>query len=304
MDCNYTTSPISVDHVVVDAALTSRNFLVFGQRMEGSTQTGVIVHVNFTDLLVRECRWPTPPPDDPESDYEYWSPSNLDGSCVLGQHTVYVRRRGSVVCYNGDDFVSPPPISRACPCTREDFECETCFSENPVTKACVFDEQECGTNDPAIDASYVCQNPNVRSYRLPAPYRLVAGTKCTLNNSAFATGYLGAEVPCSRPTASSPFIPIVLALFTIAVLLLLVGGCLVLLKRNEAFYEFWARTIPSLIAPRFGRTAASAAVYSQLGTPETLEDEEAKELDDDTLNRLDKSKEAAAKEPATDLDKP
>ncbi len=60
-----------------------------------------------------------------------------------------------------------------------------------------------------------------------------------------------------------------------------------------SFYEFWARTIPSMLAPRFGArggsgSAPSNAVYSQLGKPDTMDDDEelgreAKELDDDSI---------------------
>lgn len=60
----------------------------------------------------------------PESDYEYWSPTNYkDQKCLFGKRQKFIRRKRDVKCFNPDDYekvVSTEP----CACTEEDWECD------------------------------------------------------------------------------------------------------------------------------------------------------------------------------------
>jgi len=126
------------------------------------------------------------------SDYENWTPSDpsdTQGNCILGETTVYRRRRRESTCYNGEDY-EPLVLTTYCPCAREDFECDFCFEES-LDGSCVLSTTDNCTLSTAPP-------PNcISSYRVSKGYRFVPGTNCDPNMpGSVAARYMPKVVAC------------------------------------------------------------------------------------------------------------
>jgi len=292
--CQFTSAAIQVDDIYVDTRLASKSVVVVGQKRVGGTSTGIIAQISFDELAQRTCQNPERPGDD-DSDYELFTPGDAIGSnCLMGHTTAYVRRRRDAACFNPEMFESAESSS-PCPCRRTDYECDTCYVEkkNGTELLCVLDP-DC-TRDEVPDPSRICQMSDQEFYYDINGYRIVAGNECDLSLED-SVDLLGEMHECRpvKPTESIGSV-VTFVLIAIGVLVVLLGSCIFLLRTNDSFYEFWARTVPGMLAPRFGRSGTNGTnvVYSQLGRPDTMEDDEelgreAKELDDDTISNYDK----------------
>ena len=115
-----------VQDIISEPIDTAETFIVYGSRVVGNSEVGVLFHVDFSnfhevivlnwrriDSLQAECT---------DADYEYWSPVDQNGlPCVLGETVTYRRRKQLSECFNDeqtDNLVS----TKACPCTLEDYE--------------------------------------------------------------------------------------------------------------------------------------------------------------------------------------
>jgi hypothetical protein len=129
-----------------------------------------IVYLDFNHTSHRACTgWDRP---GPLSDYEPWTPSDIDGDgCVLGKKLVYARKKAIADCWIVHN--QPPQVlmSIECPCTRQDYMCDYCFAPN-VTNPSIC-ELDCADYDP----NQVPQ-PCIGNYRQTTGYRLVAGDSC------------------------------------------------------------------------------------------------------------------------------
>lgn len=66
--------------------------------------------------------WQTP--DQPNSDYEFWIPSDREGDeCLLGRTIKYTRRKQASKCFNPVSFKQTTATTvRNCSCTDENYE--------------------------------------------------------------------------------------------------------------------------------------------------------------------------------------
>ncbi|EJU03910.1 Oligoxyloglucan reducing end-specific cellobiohydrolase [Dacryopinax primogenitus] len=98
---------------------TSRKFLMFG---ESSTQGTVAIHLDFTQLTKKQCKFDIE--DQNNDDFELWSPSEeREEQCLFGRQVAYYRRLRDRNCYIGD-MKPPGRLVHNCICKRSDFECE------------------------------------------------------------------------------------------------------------------------------------------------------------------------------------
>lgn len=140
-------------------------------------------------------------PDDPDSDYETWAPS--DGfkhkckhgacGCLLGMQVAYVRRKQLHQCFNRRK-TKLPVISQPCRCTQEDYECELDFVR-------ALDQQSCvATVMPPPRARFGPSEQREceisKSYKVDM-YRRVPGNRCSLTVIFF--GQFSIEVASMVP---------------------------------------------------------------------------------------------------------
>jgi len=203
----------------------------------------------------------------------------------------YVRRKQYAKCFNGQKFESIEK-SVQCACTYDDYECDLCYNTVFVngTKKCEWSSLQCGNSPPSTKAPEPC----LGSYRVATGFRLIAGDNCT-TSTVSAVDLLGQAKACPAVSTGSNTLAIIL--FVIVLLILgSVGGCFLLAQYNPMVREFWSRTVPTLIAPSFGKNSSSSATYSILRRPDTMDDDEeafkesdqAKELDDDSIANYSK----------------
>ena len=131
----------------------------------------VIIYLDFNATESRTCQgWQTP--QLPNSDYETWSPSDLDSDgCILGRKIVYARRKPNADCWVA--HTEPPQVllSVECACSRQDYMCDYCFAPN-VTNPSVC-EIDCPGYNPNTPPE-ICKG----TWRRSSGYRLVAGDRC------------------------------------------------------------------------------------------------------------------------------
>jgi len=107
------------------------------------TRLGVVISINFKKLHTEICsgNWE---PNAPDSDYEYWIPTNYKGDkCVFGQKIKYIRRKRESKCFNPQEF-DKKLITESCPCTEEDWECDYGFERKQENGPCVPMNSEYG----------------------------------------------------------------------------------------------------------------------------------------------------------------
>ena len=133
--------------------------------------TGSYVYLDFNNTESRTCiGWDDPRV--PNSDYEVWSPSDLDGDgCLLGSKIIYARKKPQARCWIAHS--NPPQVLQEvhCQCFRQDYMCDYCFApkiDDPST--CVLD---CPNYNPELPPAD-CRG----TYMKTKGYRLVAGNRC------------------------------------------------------------------------------------------------------------------------------
>jgi len=187
---------VLVQNIVVDPQSNSQQFIIQGFRPSATIgQRGILIFVDFTNFHQQKCT---------DNDYETWSPYDpVDGSsCLLGQTTLYRRRKRNSACFNGQDY-EPIVTTTRCPCTRDDFECDYCFETSSINPdMCVL-----STSDNCASPSTKPPINCVGTWNLTKGYRTVPGSKCDPNAmGSVASSYLPTVMQCS-PITGTKLVP-------------------------------------------------------------------------------------------------
>ena len=128
----------------------------------------VVVRIDMRGVLGRNCT---------QSDYNLWSPSDdiPNRDCLLGSRLQYERKKVSVHCYQGLDFMRNV-TSQLCPCDRIDYECDFGFD--------LVENEFCYPSDnlPIVPSNCTPYS----SYPRSKGYRKIAGDQCTGEDDAFS----------------------------------------------------------------------------------------------------------------------
>ncbi|XP_065175972.1 sortilin-related receptor-like [Sycon ciliatum] len=138
----------------------------------------LLVKLNFTSLVGRPCI---------TTDFETWTPSDERKAdhCLLGLKLEFERRKPHSSCTVGKDYERNVK-SYACPCARQDFECDFGYKLMPGTTTCQrFIPQLVGP--PAV-----CATKSV--YNKTQGYRRIEGDLCS-GGDALET-YAPIPTPC------------------------------------------------------------------------------------------------------------
>jgi hypothetical protein len=128
--CNFSdpsSGSIEVEGITSEPNGLQPEFILYGYRRVPQ-EVGVLIHIDFTGLHERQCQgWDRPRDENgnnPNSDYELWSPSDIRGDqCLLGHRDVYVRKIASRECLNPPQYhPANHTTTKNCSCTREDYE--------------------------------------------------------------------------------------------------------------------------------------------------------------------------------------
>eukprot|EP00118_Oscarella_pearsei_P002351 m.10303 g.10303 ORF g.10303 m.10303 type:complete len:970 (+) comp22172_c0_seq1:130-3039(+) len=124
----------------------------------------VVCKLNFSSIIKDPC--------DVNSDYYDWAPSDerVGRRCLLGESSLYKRRKAESCCFNGRDFERPINVT-SCKCAAEDFECDFGYERDQYDSPCVPSDGTEVSGPPAV-----C--PETESYNITRGYRKVAGDNC------------------------------------------------------------------------------------------------------------------------------
>lgn len=120
---------------------------VFFERMnvkKRTTTTTRLGIIDWSNVFSRTCNgYDTP--DEDESDYEVWTTSDGESSCILGASTSIVRRKRDAQCELPSSYTIIEK-NTICDCQRSDYECDSCYwleqGEEPFkceNKFCEYD---------------------------------------------------------------------------------------------------------------------------------------------------------------------
>ena len=143
---------------------TSLKFFLMATTGGGSELEHMAIAIDFAELHEGECK---------DQDFEQWH-ARVDEKgepiCIMGRTQSYRRRKADADCFVNDEFRDPVPVFEACPCAKEDFECDYNFvpSEdgrgcNPAGSLPVPDDQ--------------CGSPDAK-YMGSSGFRLIPGNEC------------------------------------------------------------------------------------------------------------------------------
>jgi len=110
---------VMVQNIVSDPAAGSKSFILVGYKDSHS----VAISLDFSGIHNRECHgWQNP--QDEDSDYEFWVPSDRkDGDCMLGRRMSFVRRKQAIRCFNPIAFNKLDAFNgENCTCAYENYE--------------------------------------------------------------------------------------------------------------------------------------------------------------------------------------
>jgi hypothetical protein len=107
--------------IFTDPNSVGQILLLHTQRFDNSTNTTTyyMQYFNFESLFPRQCVGVNAP-NTPNSDFETWNPSDINGECILGMNVTYVRRKQNAVCSMPLNFTTPETVT-ICSCTRADW---------------------------------------------------------------------------------------------------------------------------------------------------------------------------------------
>jgi hypothetical protein len=162
-----------VKNIIIDPNSISQNFVVYGEKTKNGEKKGVAVAVDFKGLHEPQCRNPSEP-DTANSDYEKWTPTDInDRECIMGRKRIIVRRKREAECYNGETFERTFNVQN-CDCTETDYECDVGFSRSDADEPCTSDDKK-------RDTGILIQKPpaNCNGYfEISQGYRKVPGNTC------------------------------------------------------------------------------------------------------------------------------
>jgi len=217
-----------ISNIRVDEGWDSKQFILYGARVRNITEA-VVIHLNFDDAYPGgKCR--------EGLDFEDWAPANDHGNCFMGEKTTYSRRKFGVKCYYGTDH-QIKKSSTACACTKDDYECTSCFFQPALGHACV---RECGVQHPAQRCK-----PKETFYEVEEGMTKIEGDKCDVNNplSVRPKG----QVPCDYVSIDEPHKDKTNVFFQVVLVALMVVGFAVfavyLWRNNDTFRSFLSGTV-------------------------------------------------------------
>ncbi|CBZ51174.1 putative sortilin [Neospora caninum Liverpool] len=245
-DFELGASPLFVDNIVIEPNASSVEFLLYGKREQDTA--GVLFHLDFNALNQQQCKgiWAA---DSVSSDYETWSPS--DGraggeKCILGKHITYTRRKQTSECFNGRDF-DRPKVSKVCPCTMEDYECEFGFARSIGSTQCVATDAAAAaaatatglaqfTDENDAAAAAACTSS---SFFYTSAYRKVPGDVC---EGGWMPEKVAVPCPAHSPVSRGGKTVLLLLLFIVVVMIVInylsKTGKLKKFFRNAGFDNF------------------------------------------------------------------
>eukprot|EP01125_Pyxidicula_operculata_P019743 TRINITY_DN717_c0_g1_i1.p1 TRINITY_DN717_c0_g1~~TRINITY_DN717_c0_g1_i1.p1 ORF type:complete len:778 (-),score=166.07 TRINITY_DN717_c0_g1_i1:221-2554(-) len=238
--CTFSgTNLDSLTNIRVSEGWDSRRFILYGERIVDGQTRGVLVHLNFDDEFSKKCSIEG-------GDFEYWSPTDSHGQCVLGRKTKYLRRKSGIDCYFGEEH-EPQVQYENCTCTLSDYECSHCFyrptADAPCSLACKID------NLPIDEITTYCDANKDGYYELEQGYRLIEGNTCdqTKSNSvAKPKGRISCTSSLYRPVtndnASSSSLLLGVSAVVIIVAISVAAGTFFLYKSNETFRSWVSNT--------------------------------------------------------------
>jgi len=206
---------IHISNIIIEPTSTSQHFIVYGETASNKgVKKGVVIALDFTSLHEPQCRNPDSP-DQPDSDYEKWTPNDgrAGSQCLLGRKVIYFRRKREAMCYNGLNFERKIVIEN-CACTEDDYECDVGFERPGPGEPCVrADGQHVPfeMHSPPKD----CHN----FYTISKGYRKIPGSSC-VNGVKFDPILI--PCPFSGIFASLGFI-FLLLIMTILIVLIIIA---------------------------------------------------------------------------------
>eukprot|EP01017_Pseudomicrothorax_dubius_P017810 TRINITY_DN19960_c0_g1_i1.p1 TRINITY_DN19960_c0_g1~~TRINITY_DN19960_c0_g1_i1.p1 ORF type:complete len:466 (+),score=44.82 TRINITY_DN19960_c0_g1_i1:60-1400(+) len=159
----FSSEPIEVENIVIEPTNTGEIFILYGENANGK---GVLVALDLSTVFERPCIYSDP--KDPGADYEYWAPRGWS-KCLLGHQNTYIRRKREAECLHPDQWLPPVGIEN-CPCTEEDWECDSDFLRSSNDGPCLpIDGKPIDYSPPAM-----CED----TYTVSQGYRKIAGDTC------------------------------------------------------------------------------------------------------------------------------
>ncbi|KFH09097.1 putative sortilin, partial [Toxoplasma gondii VAND] len=245
-DFELGAAPLFVDNIVIEPNASSVEFLLYGKREQDSA--GVLFHLDFNALNQQQCKgiWAA---DSVSSDYETWSPSDGRAGgerCILGKHITYTRRKQTSECFNGRDF-DRPKVSKVCPCTMEDYECEFGFTRAIGSTQCVATDAAAAAAATATGLAQFADESDAAaaaactssSFFYTSAYRKVPGDVC---EGGWMPEKVAVPCPAHSPVSRGGKTVLLLLLFIVVVMVVInylaKTGRLKKFFRNAGFDSF------------------------------------------------------------------
>jgi hypothetical protein len=159
--CTFNASTTVMVNNILTRSFNARNFLMEGRLNESVDSPGFLAHFDFDNVHLRDCT---------DADFEQWSP----GTCLLGEHVVWSRRKPSAQCHNPTEH-RVSKLETPCECTDSDYECDFCYELAPNRKCAVQTSKVCQALI-AHPESVFCINAT--SYIASDGYRLEPNNRC------------------------------------------------------------------------------------------------------------------------------
>ncbi len=117
---NTTSVNLQAVRIYTEPTTTQTHFLLLTSFTDlNGKDKFTLFGLNFTGYFTRQCIGEDAP-GTAASDYEYFNPTGVQDSCILGIDTTYIRRKAGVACYvpMTEQVVTQ---SRICECTMADY---------------------------------------------------------------------------------------------------------------------------------------------------------------------------------------
>ncbi|CAD8138729.1 unnamed protein product [Paramecium octaurelia] len=170
---------LDIDNIVTEPSNEEQKFLIYGRIKQSDNPQedfwnkyesiiGVLIPIDLSNVYQRVCKG-SENPEDPDSDYEYWSPQNYQQQkCLFGQKVKYQRKKREAKCKNPE--IVKKLLVENCPCTAEDWECDLGFMRKIDGGECV-----------PMTYGFSSQPPPIKctgTYMKSQGYRKIPGDEC------------------------------------------------------------------------------------------------------------------------------
>jgi hypothetical protein len=233
--CSFPSNdPITISDILPGSSVASTSFIVYGTR---DNDTGVLVALDFSKVFPRQCSSPQTAGTN-TSDFELWYPHTPDSPCVLGQTEALVRKKSDALCYYGEDYKITKSVT-SCPCTRDDFECNTCFIPNKKNE-CVLDTNSCPqAPKPNVTAPVNCSDKD--GFYVNNAYRLIEGDQCDLKKGLDLRDHFDCPDQATKLNTI-----LLVSCFVLVAVGVLTGVFVTVYFKNQQLREYFREKFPSL----------------------------------------------------------